>query len=234
VPIDIPEAVPTTRRTFLTRAALAGALVTVGSAAGPLTSLLPAAGAQDGTDAVIPELDDAAFATFALPLELAAVQAYQDALSGEVLGPDWTQAARTFQVHHQAVVDTLTTLLPTTTPPAPDPKPDVTIQSSTGAAVKAATDEKGVLGPLFEMEGILAATHLYALGGLVDSTTAKTVAQVCAVESQHATALGRAMDADQAEITPDEARFSAARTPGATGSSSTTTTSTTTTEEGGN
>lgn len=232
MPIDIPEAAPTSRRTFLTRAALAGALVTVGSAAGPLTSLLPAAGAQEGPSGSAESLDDAAFAEAVLPLEMAAVQCYRLALEGDALGQDWSTNAALFQTHHQDVVDALLPLLPETTPPTPGPKPDATVLSGTGAAVKAATDERGALTPLAELEAVLAATHLYALGSLEDPATAKTVAQVLASESQHAVALGLAAGTAVAELTPDVANTEGARTTAFSGGGSTNSTTTTTTEAG--
>ena len=210
MPLDNPEVVPTTRRTFLTRAALAGALVTVGTA-GPLTRLLPVAGAQDALGAA-PELDDATFAAFALPLEMAAVQAYQAALDGGTLG-DEGPTALDFQTHHQAVVDVLTTLLAEdATPPAPDSL----ITSSTVASLRTATAKAEVLTTLAELEDVLAATHLYALGGLVEASTAKVVAQVLAVESQHAVYLGRAGGGDLATLTPAVADTSDARIPATT------------------
>ena len=210
VPLDNPEVIPTTRRTFLTRAALAGALVTVGTA-GPLTSLLPVAGAQDATGSA-PKLDDATFAAFAVPLEMAAVQAYQAALDGETLG-DEGPIALDFQSHHQSVVDVLTSFL---ADDAPTAVPDAIITSSTTASVKTATVKADVLTTLSELEDVLAATHLYALGGLVEPSTAKVVAQVLAVESQHAAYLGRAGGGDVATLTPPAADASAARVPATT------------------
>ena len=82
------SATATDRRTFLTRAALGGALVSAGAVASPLGGLLTSAGAQEvDAEALVADdlLTDEAFATFAAPLELAAVVAYQTALSGDVL-----------------------------------------------------------------------------------------------------------------------------------------------------
>ena len=207
MPLDNPEVVPTTRRIFLTRAALAGALVTVGTA-GPLTRLLPVAGAQ-AVPGSTPELDDATFAAFALPLEMAAVQAYQAALDGGTLG-DEGPIALDFQSHHQAVVDVLTTLL---AEDATAPVPDSLITSRTVATLKTATVKAEVLTTLAELEDVLAATHLFALGRLVEASTAKVVAQVLAVESQHAAYLGRAGGGDIATLTPAVADTSASRLP---------------------
>ncbi len=212
MPLDNPEVVPTTRRTFLTRAALAGALVTVGTV-GPLTRLLPVAGAQDAAGSA-PKLDDATFAAFALPLEMAAVQAYQAALDGGTLG-DEGPIALNFQSHHQSVVEVLTSLLADA---ATTSAPDATITASTVASLKTATAKAEVLTILSELEDVLAATHLYALGGLVEPSTAKVVAQVLAVESQHAVYLGRAGGGDVATLTPSAADTSAARIPGSAAS----------------
>lgn len=203
MPLDNPEVIATTRRTFLTRAALAGALVTAGTAL-PLTRFLPAAGAAGAVG-----LDDATFAAFAVPLEMAAVQAYQAALDGGTLG-DEGPTALDFQGHHQTVVDVLTSMLAAD---AAVPVPDSKILAGTVAALKTATAKAQVLTTLSRLEDGLAATHLWALGSLVEPSTAKIVAQVLAIESQQAVYLGRAGGGDLVALTPSRANTSAARVP---------------------
>ena len=82
MPIDQPEATaePTNRRAFLARAAMGGALVGVGAAAGPFGLFSTAAGAQDAPPATIegaPELSNGAFAAFAVPLVVVAARAWR-------------------------------------------------------------------------------------------------------------------------------------------------------------
>jgi O-phosphoseryl-tRNA(Cys) synthetase len=135
-----------------------------------------------------------------------------------------------FQAHHQTVVDALTPLL---SEDAPAPRPDETVMSSTVEEIQGNADQTAIVTALAELEEVLAATHLYAVGGLTDSSLAKTVAQVLAVESQQAVAMGRAVDLDLVELTPAQASTTDARTDfDEAASASSTTTSTTTTEAG--
>ena len=171
----------------------------------PLGHLLPMAGAQEsGSDL----LTDLMFATVATPLELAAVQAYQAAISSGALDADWTSRARAFQSHHQGVADTLSGFL---SEDDPAPMPDSSLASSTTKAITAAgTDQDGVLKALASLEEALAATHLSAVPMLRESSTVKIVAQVLSVESQQAallhTASGTAVTkAAPAKATTDEA-----------------------------
>ena len=227
------QAAATTRRSFLARAAMGGALVGVATA-GPLRSLLGVAGAQAAELDAADTLDNETFAALAVPLELAAVQAYQAALETSTLDETTTGHARRFQTHHQTVVDALTPLLGEGTA---TPRPDETVMSTTVAEIEGNADQNAILTALAELEDVLAATHLYAVGGLEDSSLAKTVAQVLAVESQQAVALGRAAGLDLVDLTPAEASTSGARTgfaEAADAATTTTTTSTTTTTEAGN
>lgn len=229
------QAAATTRRSFLARAALGGALVSVATA-GPLRSLLGVAGAQEAELEASDTLDNETFAALAVPVELATVLAYQAALDGDVLDETATTNARQFQTHHQTVVDALTPLL---SEDAGAPRPDETVLSSTVATIEGNADQTAILTALAELEEVLAATHLYALGGLTDASLAKTVAQVMAVESQQAVAMGRAAEIDLVTLTPAEAGTTGARTDfgeaaEAPSSTTTTTTTSTTTTEAGN
>ncbi|MEZ5140279.1 MAG: hypothetical protein R2711_16350 [Acidimicrobiales bacterium] len=123
----------TTRRTFLARTAGIGALVTAGAVVAPTLGAAPWAGAQAGDS----ELTGAAFASFATPYELAAVQAYLLALRSGQLDATWTDRARQFQMNHQATADTLTTLLGDEDP-APGPMPTWSSSSPAPSAVPAA------------------------------------------------------------------------------------------------
>lgn len=228
MPIDSPEATaaPTTRRTFLARAAVGSALVGVGVAGGPLGLFGGAAGAQEGPGADAPlddagELEAADFAALATPLELAAVQAYQQAVTGGALAGAWLERARQFQDHHQAVVDTLTPLIDEE---AADPVPDDELLAQAGPAL-AGTDQAAALTALAAIEDTLVATHLYALSGLPEKSTAKLVGQVLAIEAQQSAALGVGAGTPIDQLTPVAVTTDGART----GSDTPTTTSTTTT-----
>lgn len=198
MPID-PSTTPaagTTRRTFLVRSALGGALVTAGAVAAPTLGLLPA-GAQ--AEEVL--LTDAQFAAFATPFELAAVIGYQQAIASEKLDAAWLDRARQFQTNHQSIVDLLTTLLHEGDPA---PVADAEVSSQLTDAVQGAGNQAGILQALAEFEEILAATHLSAVPLMREASTSRTITQVVATESQQAVLLGADSGASFEELTPAE------------------------------
>lgn len=199
MPYDKPEAeaVQTTRRTFLARAAIGGALVSVATA-GPLGQLLPAA-AQDGDSEPSDALTDAQVAAQLTPLELGAVQAYEAAAGNDALDLDVSDAVRRFQRHHQTAADRLGAMA---SADAPTPTADPTIVEGTVAAVTGAGDQNAVLSALAEMEETLAATHLWALAAIPDQVTARLVLQIQATESQQAVVLSRVAGTSIDELTP--------------------------------
>lgn len=218
---SIDSATATSRRTFLTRAAVGGALVTAGAVALPHLGLSPAGArpADQGT------LKDADFATFGTAVELAAVAAYTAAFDGGLLDTEWSKLALQFQGHHQAVADTLLELSEETEIAA-----DAAFAATSVDAVKAATDQNGVLAALAVVEETCAATHLSAIGVMAEKVTSRTVAQVLCVEGQQAALLGIASGSTIAEVTPRTNTNEAALT---IPDESTTTTSTTTTAPAG-
>lgn len=219
---SIDSATATSRRTFLTRAVAGGALVTAGALALPISPLRTVAGARTTAQGT---LKDADFAAFGSDIELAAVAAYTAAFDKGVLDAEWSDLALDFQSHHQAVADTLTELRD---PEAGDPVAEAEFAKRSIDAVEAASDQDGVLAALAEVEETLAATHLAAIGLLIEKSTARTVAQVLCVEGQQAALLGTASGASIAEVTPVTNTGDAALTfpsdDGSSGTASTTTT----------
>ncbi|MGI8710795.1 MAG: ferritin-like domain-containing protein [Acidimicrobiales bacterium] len=207
MPTD-PSSAPatTTRRSFLLRSAAGSALATTGMLGLPLVAQVPAAGAQESTG-----LDDEAFASFTAPLELGAVLAYQAGLDSGRLDGTWTTDALEFQGHHQDVVETLITLLPTTASP---PVAADAFSQPIAKSISDASDQDGVLTALGEMEDALSATHLLALESIDDPVTAQIVAQVLAAEAQQATSLLRGGGADVKAVTPPAADTTGALSPG--------------------
>ncbi len=230
MPIDTPEAsaAPTTRRGFLTRAALGGAVVTAGAVAGPFGRLVPLAGAQgggSGGDAI----DDVALLEFAGPLEKAAVLAYQAALDNGSLDEEWTELARQFQSNHRDAADALVANAGEGEEPAPSEE-----LLTRFATPLAGADAPTTLRTLSEMEDLLATTHLGALASIPDPVSSRAVAQVLAVESQQAVLLGRAAGIGLDELTPAVAPTEGGLDPSASGSDAgSDSTTTTTTAEGG-
>lgn len=194
----------TSRRTFLARAAVGGAVASVAATASPLGGWLAP------SEAAAQALADDQFAQFVAPLELAAVQVYQAALDGGQLSDAWSDRVLILQGHHQEVADALTELLPdgeTATPLAAFAGPG-------RLGITGAADEDEVLGTLAGVEDTLSATHLLALASITDPTTAKLASQVLASEGQAAAALGTAAGVAVEGLTPSAASTDAAIEPG--------------------
>ncbi|MGN6693618.1 MAG: twin-arginine translocation signal domain-containing protein, partial [Aquihabitans sp.] len=138
---SIDSATATTRRTFLTRAAVGGALVTAGAAALPHLGLTPA-GARPADQG---DLKDVDFADFGTAIELAAVTAYSAAFDKGVLDDEWSKLALTFQGHHQDVADTLAEMRD---PDLPEAVAFAAFAKTSVDAIKAASDQAGVLAAL--------------------------------------------------------------------------------------
>ena len=187
----------TSRRTFLTRTAIGSAVAAAGVIAAPSLGLLPAGIAGADT------LEDGDFALFAAPLELAAVQIYQAALTSSNIPEDSETFAllQGISSNHEAVAKALSGLVPEGSP-APVAAPGLVDQLAPTAA-KAPGD--ALLKAMAGLEDQLSATHLSAIGSLVDPVTAKLVAQVVASEAQTAAALGLLAGGSVASLTPARA-----------------------------
>jgi hypothetical protein len=219
---SIDSATATSRRTFLTRTAVGGALVTAGALALPMGSLMPVAGARPADQG---DLKDPDFAAFGTAIELAAVAAYSAAFDTNLLDGEWADRALRFQGHHQDVADTLPELLDES---APAPVAEAAFAKRSIDAIKAAGDQNGILAALAVVEETLAATHLAGIGRLAEKSTARTVTQVLAVEGQQAALLAVASGSTVEAATPPTDSGDAALTiPKASEGTSTTTPTTT-------
>lgn len=202
MPIDKPTdpATATSRRTFLTRTALGG-LVTAGVVASPIGPFSGTAGAQEDTAGSVgpDKMTDAAYVAYAVPLELAAVLAYQTAVDTDLLTTDWTNVARSFQTHHQTVADSFS---PYAAADAPPLSANPIFLKASNDAVGASGDEKALLIALSTMEQQLSASHLLALSAITDGTTARNVAQVLTVETQQGVVLSMGADVAVDALTP--------------------------------
>lgn len=205
MPIEKPEApaANNTRRKFLARAALGGALV---AGASPLLSALPAAAQTDGASPAAappgqaPEMPDGPYLVLATQIEQAAVQVYELALAdGSALDDAAKDIVRGFQVHHQSVSERLIALMDEAIGKVALVLDQGVLDLGAGLAT---ADRNTVLTTLQGLEQDIAATHLWAIGGLQDPITAKTAAQILAVENQHAVVLGRLADQPVASLVP--------------------------------
>lgn len=217
---SIDSATATSRRTFLTRTAVGGALVTAGALTLPLTGLTPGAGARTADQG---DLKDEDFAAFATALELAAVAAYDAALASTLLDDEWYGRVLDFQGHHQDVADTLTELR---ADDAGEAIAEAAFSKKSVDAVNAATDQNGVLAALAVVEETCAATHLSGVAQLAEKSTARTVTQVLCVEGQQAALLGVASGSTVEEVTPatntQDAALTITKASGSTASTTTT------------
>ena len=191
-------ATATTRRSFLTRTAVGGALVTAGAMAFPLSSLLPP-GRRPGR-AVRGHERRGVRARSPRRSSWPPCSAYQVALDTGLLDASWTGWGRSLPEappdrgrHHRH---------PARRPshhagsrPAPCP-------SSGPTPCPPLLTRKRSCWRSREIEETLAATHLSAISVMIEKTTAKTVTQVLAVEGQQAALLAVAGGSTVESVTP--------------------------------
>lgn len=178
-----------TRRRILAQAAAGGATLVIGGALVPVSRLLPAAAAQ--------ELTDADIARFSASVELAAVAAYQAAIdSGKVTDAAVGAAAATFRSHHEehaGVFNALATSNGLDAAPA-----NATVLAQFAPMLEAAGDQTAILEIALQLEEAAASTYLFALGALTVREAYASVATILPIESQHAvvlaTVLGKPAD----------------------------------------
>jgi hypothetical protein len=174
------------RRRFITGAALGGAAVAVGSAFVPASSLLAPAGASVA-------ITDSDIAAFAESVELAAVAAY--GMAAPVLTPATADVATLFASHHQAHAEAFASL----SSGKAKGKPNAKLVTALTPALTAIKDEAGALEFAFTLENQAAETYAFALTVLMDKAAYSGTATILPIESAHAgvlaAALGKALDA---------------------------------------
>jgi hypothetical protein len=182
---DTSFSVGPSRRQFLTRAAVGGAVLTVGSAA-TAAVLVPAAAQEDGEEPPARSPQDAIVAHLA-GLALAAADGYGIATgdSSPVTEPV-RDAIRVFAEHHRSQAAALNGELPED---APVEAANATLAAELATSL-AQTESDAVLSALRTLEQNLAASHFSALGRLDDQQAAGLVARTLPVLTQHAVVLG--------------------------------------------
>lgn len=203
-----PEVEPTvagsSRRRFLTRAAVGGAVLAVGTQLVPAGRLVPAARAQDDVEndeegeTLTP--DEALLAHLA-GLLLAAAQGYGLAVdpARSSLSEPVTEVVRQLGANHNAQATSLNQLLPV----AVD-EPNGTLGQQLTTDITAATDEAALLGVLVDLEEALAATEFAMLGEITDQNDAKNVAAILPTANQQAVVLGSLAGTPLTELIPAE------------------------------
>lgn len=168
------------RRSFLTKAAVGGTALTVGSALVPISRLLPRAYAQGAPS-------DVDIAVFAESVELAAVEAYKAGaplLSAEVL-----PVAELFLSHHQDHAGAFGALAGDAATGAPN----AALLEALGPTIAGLKTQEDVLGFAQTVENQAVATYAFALTALTLEAAYQGTATILPVESAHAVALGLAL-----------------------------------------
>lgn len=202
----LPSALPdlaaddgSSRRAFLTKVALGGAALTVGSQLVPATRLFPPSGAQEEGEVALGA--DETQVRFLASLSLAAEQVYRTAAATALPEPV-VELVEAFGTHHRGQATTLVALLPESvtidTVPA-----NPTVLAEQTMAVEGAAGTDAVLGALQSLEEALAATLFAAVGTLESQDDARLVATLAPVCAQHATVLGALAGQAPADLLPE-------------------------------
>jgi len=187
------------RRRFLSRAALGGLTLAIGSATVPLVDLLDAAPAA-AADAVP---TDPQLVAFAEGVELALVGAYTSAANMTIVSsPAVKTMLTTFAGHHQQHADAFAALgsrINANSGHKSNPK----LLSVANGQFTAARDLPRVLEIGGVLENAAAATYLFTLGILKQVEAQKLSASILPVESQHCAAFGVASGAALGDFIPN-------------------------------
>lgn len=165
------------RRQFVKRVGLGGALFTLGNTLLPASRLLPAAWGQ--------ELDDLTIAKFAQQVELAAVAAYGAVAETGKLDATATEVGTLFAGHHGDHAAAFGSF-------AGDDATDIPNQAlldAFGPMIAEAADQAALLEIAFQLEQGAAATYHFALG-VVGPEAAAATSTILPIEAQHAVVIG--------------------------------------------
>jgi hypothetical protein len=166
------------RRDVVKNAAIAGAVVTIGTTVLPLNRVIAAHAA---------DLDDPTIAAFAASVEYAAVAAYKAAAgSGKVTTAAIGEAATLFLGHHKEHGDAF---LAASGGKWTKDKPNPKLVAAISSQLDAAKSENDVVKIAYDTENAAAATYLFALGALQSPDALKLTASILPIESAHAVVL---------------------------------------------
>jgi hypothetical protein len=199
----------TTRRQLLQRAAVAGAVVTVGTAAVPLTSLLESAWA--GSKQALDTPADIGLAVFAQSVELSLGKAYATLLATNRFDDASKAILDVFRGHHIEHASTWAGLAGKSATGAANNA----LSGSLGSQLQQATDANSLLNVALAIENMSASTYLYLLGQLASNDGAFAAGSIMPIESQHAVVIGRMLKLDASTYLPNFENVSAAATPAA-------------------
>ncbi|MCU1453183.1 MAG: hypothetical protein JWN46_1329 [Acidimicrobiales bacterium] len=218
-----PEHRRDSRRGFMKKVGVGGALLAVAGAAAPVEALTGAAAAPAARQAdALP--DSETLATFLMTVEYTGAQLYRLASAHAGLDPAVVTLITKFGDHHQQHGDSYATAIS-----AKDAAkiPNEKLLAERSRKVTVAADQKALLTALADYEDTMAATYLSLIAATTDRTDARAYGDVMAVEVQHAVDLGTKLKQSATTLVPDREAQAAALRP-ATYAPPTTTATTTT------
>ena len=189
------------RRSFLKRAGVGGAVITIGTSVLPVGRLLSPVYAQAG---------DAGVAAFAESVELAAVEAYKAAAaSGKVTDAAVGSVAMLFASHHTEHGAAFGAAAGSAATGMPNAK----LLEAVGPQLTGAVDQTALLRIAYDLENAAAATYMFALGALTSVEALQLTASILPIESQHAVVLGQVLGLPPTDYIPGFETADAAVTP---------------------
>ena len=184
------------------RAFIGGSLAIGGAAAavfGPLAGVAAAADAPTTTAAPKPpQAADMPLLAFAQSLELAVAQVYVAAAATGKLTPDVVAVATTFERHHREHAQAIAGLAGKAATGLANPK----LVKEYGDKVAASKSQADILTIAFQLETAAASTYAYALGVIVGTNPAATIASIQPIEARHAVVLGQVLGRPLIDLAP--------------------------------
>jgi hypothetical protein len=191
------------RRSFLKKVGIGGAVLTVGGSVLPVGGLVPAAFAQSDDEGSADGAAGREKVVLAQALELAAVTAYGMAADRfEGFGDTASRTlAEQFGDHHQQYADALgTNVLVLSEEQAGEVVADPALLGELDPAISGAGDTKALATVLKDLEERFAATYFGLLDLLTDAADAKAVALMLPVGAQRAVVWSTTLGLDPSEF----------------------------------
>lgn len=182
---------PSTRRTFLARAGGAGTALVIGGAVLPWRSMTSAF-AQEAD-----ELEPTTLAAFAQSVELAAVEAYGEAI-GKLGDAGAVQLLNQLVTHHRAHAEAMGQAAGAEATGAANP----TVLRAIRDQLVVADDKDGVLRIALDIENASASTYLFAVSQMTDESIIAVATSIMLVASQQAVAVGQMLGLPVGELMP--------------------------------
>lgn len=204
------------RRGFLKRVAVGGAVLAVGSQVVPVGGLVPAATGQEdggsGDDEGVTTDPDEEQVIFLAGVALASAEAFSLAEGASGLSEGVLGTLRSQGAHSSTQADDLNGLLPEDIGTVTAPNP--TLVDEVTAALEG-SDQTAALAALADLQDRVGATYLAALGQIGDINDARLVASLVPVPGQTAALLRTLADpsVDPASLVPDTLTTEGALTP---------------------